>query len=603
MKNTLKQLSLFLLALTITLVSCREEESVFIEGPQDEALAANSNIAGLLQNTATKDGSDDNIIDNASCISIELPVSVIVNDLEIVVDSPEDFETIEDIFDEFDDDEDVLEIIFPITIVLKDFSELVINNLDELEEFADDCKGENEFDDDIECADIKYPVTASVFNSNNEVIDTITFNNDQDLYEFIDDLDEDDVVRVNFPVTVILFDGTEVQTSNLDELEDVLEDAKDDCDEDDDNDFNDDDCDNCTTDQLSEVLVGCTDWSVDKLERNDEDLEDLYTGYRFNFANDGTLTADSSSESFSGTWESNGSGNNIGVVINIPNLSDFNATWNLHEIDQDASESDVDLRMGDDQLRFESNCSGSGDGNNGGDDNGGTDDSSLVQVLTSGDWYVTNYFDDVDETALFDGVVFNFAADGSGTADDGSTITNGTWSTSSGDETDLELNLNFGASNPFDELEEDWDVLEATDDIIRLKDISGGDGTTDFLTFERNPSSNGNGGSDLGTVLLDGLWTVSSYLDDGNDKTNDYNGFTFDFEADGSVVVDNGTATNSTWASQSGDNKLVLDFGDVMPLDEFNDDWDVISVSDNQIELRDVSGGDGGVDTLIFVKQ
>lgn len=603
MKNTLKQLSLFLLALTITLVSCREEESVFIEGPQDEALAANSNIAGLLQNTATKDGSDDNIIDNASCISIELPVSVIVNDLEIIVDSPEDFETIEDIFDEFDDDEDVLEIIFPITIVLKDFSELVINNLDELEEFADDCKGENEFDDDIECADIKYPVTASVFNSNNEVIDTITFNNDQDLYEFIDDLDEDDVVRVNFPVTVILFDGTEVQTSNLDELEDVLEDAKDDCDEDDDNDFNDDDCDNCTTDQLSEVLVGCTDWSVDKLERNDEDLEDLYTGYRFNFANDGTLTADSSSESFSGTWESNGSGNNIDVVINIPNLSDFNATWNLHEIDQDASESDVDLRMGDDQLRFESNCSGSGDGNNGGDDNGGTDDSSLVQVLTSGDWYVTNYFDDVDETALFDGVVFNFAADGSGTADDGSTITNGTWSTSSGDETDLELNLNFGASNPFDELEEDWDVLEATDDIIRLKDISGGDGTTDFLTFERNPSSNGNGGSDLGTVLLDGLWTVSSYLDDGNDKANDYNGFTFDFEADGSVVVDNGTATNSTWASLSGDNKLVLDFGDVMPLDEFNDDWDVISVSDNQIELRDVSGGDGGVDTLIFVKQ
>lgn len=603
MKKTLKQLSLFTLALTMTLISCREEESVFIEGPEEESLEANSNIASLLQNTTAKDGSDDNIIDNASCISIELPVSVIVNNLEIIVDSPEDFQTIENIFDEFDDDNDVLEIIFPITIVLSDFTELVINNLDELEDFADGCEGENEFDDDIECADIKYPVTASVFNSNNEVIDTLTFNNDQDLYEFIDDLDEDDVVRVNFPITVILFDGTEVQASNLDELEDILDNAKDDCDEDDDNDFNDDDCDNCTTDQLSEVLVGCTDWSVDKLERNDEDLEDLYTGYRFNFANDGTLTADSSSETFSGTWETNGSGNNIAVVINIPNLSDFNATWNLHEIEQDASESDVDLRMGDNRLRFESNCSGTGDGNNGGDDNGGADDSSLVQVLTSGDWYVTNYFDDVDETAIFDGVVFNFAADGSGTADDGSTITNGTWSTSSGDETALELNLNFGTANPFDELEEDWDVLEATDDIIRLKDISGGDGTTDFLTFERNPGSNGNGGSDLDTVLVDGLWTVSSYLDDGNNETNDYNGFTFDFKADGSVVTDNGSAINGTWASQNGDNTLVLDFGDVMPLDEFNDDWDVISVSGTQVELRDVSGGDGGVDTLIFVKQ
>ncbi len=585
-----------ILILALTMISCREEESVFIEGPQEETLEANSNIAGLLQNTATKDGSDDNIIDNASCISIALPVTVIVDGLDIIVDSPEDFDTIEDIFDEFDDDEDILEIIFPITIVLSDFTELVINDLDELEDFADDCGGENEFDDDIECADIKYPVTASVFNSNNEVIDTITFNNDQDLYEFIDDLDEDDVVRVDFPITVILFDGTELQASNLNELENILDNAKDDCDEDDDNDFNDDDCDNCTTDQLSEILVGCSDWSVDKLERNDQDLEDLYTSYRFNFASDGTLTADSSSESFSGTWETNGTGNNISVVINIPNLTDFNATWNLHEIEQDASESDVDLRMGDDRLRFESNCTGGGD-------NGGVDDSSLVQVLTTGDWYVTNYFDDVDETALFDGLVFNFASDGTAMADDGSMTTNGTWSTSSGDETTLELNLNFGTANPFDELEEDWDVLEATNDIIRLKDISGGDGTTDFLTFERNPSSNGNGGSDLSTVLVDGLWTVSSYLDDGNDETNDYNGFTFDFVADGSVIADNGSATNGTWAGQNGDNKLVLDFGTVMPLDEFNDDWDVISVSDTQIELRDVSGGDGGVDTLIFVKQ
>lgn len=603
MKNTLKTLSLMILALALTLVSCREEEYVFIEGPEEETLAANSNIANLLQNMATKDGSDDNIIDNASCISIALPVTVIVDGLEIMVDSPEDFETIEDIFDEFDDDEDILEIIFPITIVLSDFTELVINDLDELEDFADNCEGENEFDDDIECADIKYPVTASVFNSNNEVIDTITFNNDQDLYQFVDDLDEDDVVQINFPVTVILFDGTEVQTSNLDELEDILDNAKDDCDEDDDNDFNDDDCDNCTTNQLSEVLVGCIDWSVDKLERNDEDLEDQYAGYRFNFANDGTLTANSSSETFSGTWETNGSGNNIAVVINIPNLSDFNATWNLHEIEQDANESDVDLRMGDDRLRFESNCSGSGDGNNGNDDNGSVDDSSLVQVLTTGDWYVTNYFDDVDETALFNGMVFNFTPDGTATAANDSMTVNGTWSTSSGDETTLELNLNFGTVNPFDELEEDWDVLEATNDIIRLKDISGGDGTTDFLTFERNPSSNGNGASDLSTVLVDGLWTVSSYLDDGNDETNDYNGFNFDFASDGVVIADNGTATNGTWAAQNGDNKLVLDFGAIMPLDELNDDWDVISVSDTQIQLRDVSGGDGSVDNLIFVKQ
>jgi hypothetical protein len=598
MKTPFIHLSLLFSVLTLLFASCREEESVLIEGPQEETLKANSNVANLLQNTTSNDGSDDNIIDNASCISIELPVTVQIDGLEIVVDDPNDFETIEDIFDEFDDDDDVLEIIFPITVVLTDFTEVVLTGIDDLEIFADDCNGENEYDDDIECADIKYPVTASLFNTNNEVVDTITFSNDQELYEFIDDLDEDDIVSVNFPITVMLFDGTDVQASNLQMLETILEDARDDCDEDDDNDYNDDDCDNCTTDQLSDVLVACSDWNVDKLERNDQNLEDLYTAYLFNFVNDGTLTAESDTDVFSGTWETDGSGNNISVVINIPNLSDFNATWNLHEIDQNASESDVDLRMGDDRLRFRTTCN-----NNGGHDNSGIDDISLVQELTAGDWYITNYFDDVDATASFSELVFNFATDGTATANGNGMTTNGTWSTSAGDETLLELNLNFGLTPPFDKLEEDWDVLEVTNEIIRLKDISGGDGTTDFLTFERNPASNGNGGSDLSSVLVDGSWTVSSYLEDGNDQTNDYTAFTFSFAADGSVAATGGSITNGTWSAQNGDNKLVLDFGATIPLDEFNDDWDVIAVSDAQIELRDVSGGDGTIDTLIFTKQ
>jgi len=598
MKTPFKHLSLLILVLALLLTSCREEESVLIEGPQEEILKANSNVANLLQNTTSNDGSDDNIIDNASCISIELPVTVQVAGLEIIVDDPDDFETIEDIFDEFDDDEDVVEIIFPITIVLSDFTEVIITDMNELENFTDDCNGENEFDDDIECADIKYPVIATLFNSSNEIINTFTLSSDQELYEFIDDLDEEDIVNVNFPITVILYDGTEVQVSNLQMLETILEDAEDDCDEDDDNDYNDDDCDNCTTDQLSDVLLACSDWSVDKLERNDQDLEDLYATYQFNFANDGTLTAESDTDMFTGTWETNGSGNNITVAINIPNLSDFNATWNLHEIDQDPGESDVDLRMGDDRLRFRTACT-----NNGGNDNTGVDDSTLVQALTTGDWYITNYFDDVDETASFTDLVFNFAADGTATANGAGMTTDGTWSTSSGDETPLELNLNFGVTPPFDELDEDWDVLEVTNEIIRLKDISGGDGSTDFLTFERNPASNGNGGSDLSTVLVDGNWIVSSYLDNGNDQTNDYTAFTFSFAADGSATANNGSVTNGTWSAQNGDNKLVLDFGATIPLDEFNDDWDVITVSDTQIELRDVSGGDGTTDTLIFTKQ
>jgi len=356
MKKTLKLLTAFMFSLALLSVSCRQEESQLIEAPQEESLKANSTIAKLLQRTAMNDGSGDNIIDNSSCFAIELPVTVKVNGLDIIVDSEEDFDTIEDIFNEFDDDDDSLVITFPITIVLSDFTEITINSFDEFKNFVDDCDGENEDDDDIECADIKYPITVSIFNSNNELVDTITISNDKALYDFIDDLDEDDIVNVSFPIVVVLSDGTEVETSNLDELENVIDNAKDDCDEDDDNDYSDDDCENCTTNQLSDILTGCSNWVVDELERNDNDLEDQYVGYQFNFTTNGTLSATSGSNSFSGTWESNGSGNNITVTINIPDLPDFNATWILHEIEQENGETEVDFHLGDDDLEFESNC-------------------------------------------------------------------------------------------------------------------------------------------------------------------------------------------------------------------------------------------------------
>jgi len=355
MKTINRIFSVFAISLFLLHTSCREEESEFLVASPGESLEANSAIANLLQNTSMNDGSDDNIIDGSSCFSIELPVTVNVNGLEIIVGSEQDLDLIEHVFDEFDDDDNILEIEFPITITLSDFTQVTINNFDEFEDIAEDCN-EDEQDDDIECVDIKYPITASTFNSKNELISTVTISNDKELYTFIEDLDEDLIVNVSFPITVILSDGTELQASDLDELEAIIRNGKDDCDEDDDNDFDDDDCDNCTTSQLSDIFLECTDWTVDKLELNDIDLEDQYVGYRFNFMADGTLAVESDDDSFSGTWESSGDGNNITVKINVPDLTDFNKTWNLNEIDQEGDENEVDLRSGDDRLRFESDC-------------------------------------------------------------------------------------------------------------------------------------------------------------------------------------------------------------------------------------------------------
>ena len=70
----------------------------------------------------------------------------------------------------------------------------------------------------IECIDIQYPITALVFNQNNELIETVIINSDEELFEFLEDIDEDTIVTFDFPITVILWDGTTVIINNLTEL-------------------------------------------------------------------------------------------------------------------------------------------------------------------------------------------------------------------------------------------------------------------------------------------------------------------------------------------------------------------------------------------------
>ena len=341
---------------TVLLSSCRSELIIDSDSTTD-GLKADSELATLMQNTSLNDGSNDNILDNANCFTVELPVTVIVNGIQVTVNSEDDYDTVEDILDESDDDDNTVEIIFPIQIRFNNHVTMQVNNQSEFNGHRGNCHGENERDDDIECLDFQYPITATIYDTVTEQTSSITVNNDKQLHDFLEDIDSEDVVSINFPISVILSDGTVVSVDSLNELETVIENSKDDCDEDDDYDYDDDDCQNCTPDQLNIILTGCTDWTIDKLELNDDDLEDNYTGFTFNFSNDGTLSVQDGSTNHSGTWSSSGTGVNIKVIINIPTLSDFNANWNLHEIEEEGNKKKVDLKQNnDDRLRFESTC-------------------------------------------------------------------------------------------------------------------------------------------------------------------------------------------------------------------------------------------------------
>lgn len=341
----------------LILSSCKTEELGHGDIQFDEKLVPNSTVAKMMQRVAMNDGSHDNIIDRASCLDVHYPVTIDVNGIQITVNSDADLDLIEAVIDEFSDDTDLITIDFPIDVTLSDHTDVTVTDLSQLNDLARDCPGDNVVDDDIECVDYVFPLTVSFFNETNDVIRTLTITEDGALFELIDDLNDDAIIAIGFPITLILWDGSLVEIESLRELQNFIEGVINACDEDDDNDFNDDDCGDCTVNVLRDILVGCGNWTVDRLELDGSDLEDDYVDYVFNFGADGGLTSSGpGGVTGTGTWSATGSGNHIEVTLNITDLQDFNATWNLHEIEQEPGEVKVDLRLGDNRLRFESDC-------------------------------------------------------------------------------------------------------------------------------------------------------------------------------------------------------------------------------------------------------
>jgi hypothetical protein len=117
-----------------------------------------------------------------------------------------------------------------------------------------------------------------------------------------------------------------------------------------------------------------------------------------------------------------------------------------------------------------------------------TDDTpkDINDVVTTVSWKVTNFTEDgVDQTYHFSNYTFTFNDNGTLSATNGTNTYNGTWSKGTDDSTP-KLILTFSVSSgPFEEISEDWEILNSTSSLIDLKHISGGDGSVDLLKFEK----------------------------------------------------------------------------------------------------------------------
>lgn len=576
-------LSLFILALNF--ISCQQESDDFVPDENSTAIMANSTTAVLMQNTAFRDGSFDNIVDGASCFDIKFPYTVSVNGLELTINSLEDLQLIEQIFDAIDDDENLLEIIFPITITKADYTEVTLNNLTDLRALAQECK-EGGGDDDIECIDFVYPINFFTFNINLEQTGNVVIESDKDLRAFFNGLEDTDLVSIDFPISLKLYDGTIIQVNSNEELVRTIEGAKDACDEDDDDDYNDDDF---SKERLDDYLVECP-WLIREVKRSEQDQTEQYFEYAMNFSSDGEVAVkDREGNSITGTWSTRISENGVLLKLDFEALVDFNLEWLIYEI----GEGKIKLyESPGNRIIMYNACDVYNDS-----------PDSLRELLKQCSWIIKGVKNNGEQINRLLGYEFEFMAYGVVTLSNEETVSEGTWEVTTNQEGRLVLAIVMGNENG---VSFEWLLSDLKDRYLKFNI----EGTYYELLLVRNCQEDDSQDTDVALVkniLSNTEWSIGFAEENGDDTTAMYTDVTLYTDIYGAVEIRslNGEVFSTgrwfVYRNAAYQLELILSFSPGSNYLPLANDYLMIEIEQNRLELKHQNDGEG-YDKLILEK-
>ena len=218
-----KKLHLFLIAgiVAVLFTSCQTEENEIVENPE-ETLTSAATLTNLLSRVAMSDATSDNIIDSTDCFKVKLPVAVIVNDQQVLVNSEEDFALIEVLFDQTTTQYNTVDFVFPITIIYPDYSEVIVNDQYQFDTLANGCTVTGPgpaFDEPINCFTIVYPITISGYTSAVQLAETYTITSDAELFLFLLNLSPTEYYAINYPISFVNGEGVTVSVNSNTECE------------------------------------------------------------------------------------------------------------------------------------------------------------------------------------------------------------------------------------------------------------------------------------------------------------------------------------------------------------------------------------------------
>jgi hypothetical protein len=308
------------------------------------------------------------------------------------------------------------------------------------DDIIEDC-GDDYSSDDFYCFELNFPF--SIITDNGEVIEV---SSEEELNTVLYDVYFYDLVYP-FSITLLENDQDETITINNDaEFEIILENCYDDDNgnDDDDNDNDDDNEFDCTTDEISTLLVNCL-WKIDFIDFNE---------YIYNFNADSTFTLHSEGNLLTiGAWTLNAIDNAYIITLNAQ-LPMYNDQWIITDCDDENLT--IDSLEYPQAIIYSIFCNDNDNGNNTLDC---TTEEGIGNILTQCPWII--------EFLGSDQYIYTFNTNGSyelSTANN--IVTTGTWSITTNENT-FYIVINAASS----ELSDEWIMTNCNEGSIEFESL------------------------------------------------------------------------------------------------------------------------------------
>ncbi|WP_264537822.1 hypothetical protein [Flavobacterium sp. N1736] len=301
------------------LLSCQNE----IDEQDNTAQGTVTNTSPLttyLQRVAMVKTVQDNVIDRSSYCTIKLPYTVTVNNETIAVNTTADYQKVIDNINASTTDDDVVKIVFPVTMVYYNYVEKFIPQESDFNALIDYWNHYPDLLSKINGLNINYPITINIYNSANQIASSVSIISDQAFFNFIKNLNSSQYIALQYPISITDYNSQNKSITNNLEFENAIKYAIDYCPEN-----------NIVSLNFVQTITNGS-WEIPYFFV-DSDKTASYAGYSFVFKNDYSVVATKGAITETGQWESSMQSGvrELKLTFSSDLMGKLNSNWKLFE--------------------------------------------------------------------------------------------------------------------------------------------------------------------------------------------------------------------------------------------------------------------------------